>query len=399
MKSAPLDIILLGFSDKNRSTFEFFFKKHLPNVTLVNVIEINPSTIIVVDYDNMAAKEQWQVMNDQQRSRSIIVAQNHPSLDGCFYVDKPVTGQHLKQAIKQILKSKPQKKKQSVKAVLATSNSIEKTDTDAAQEAQTELDSNIPDKKNDKGYKKAINRQALSSVQLSKKEINQCCGQQADVDLNDPNASTWVRFHPERTLIAPLKKAREIAIEQQCYVELEAIQTSIVVLPGGDEIYIDIDNRIIRHLCAMPLQKVPQIHQFKYSQVEFQERYPEYRKNNHNSEEVLWKMALWTSHGRLPAEFNIEQKMHLQSWPNLTRLQRTPHAIQIVAMLNQQAVSVRELLERLPIAQRYIFAVISACHINDLLEIQTVKEETTIRKVEKKAQGIIASILRSLHAA
>ncbi|MBV1961233.1 MAG: hypothetical protein KUG52_04520 [Immundisolibacteraceae bacterium] len=48
-------------------------------------------------------------------------------------------------------------------------------------------------------------------------------------------------------------------------------------------------------------------------------------------EVLLWKLAVWTSRGRLPEGTDANTRFYLRCWPNFTRLMVIPHAVRIAA--------------------------------------------------------------------
>ena len=79
-------------------------------------------------------------------------------------------------------------------------------------------------------------------------------------------------------------------------------------------------------------------------------------------ETLLWKIALWTAHGRLPAGTPLNKRVVLIQWPNLSRLPMPPYALQIAALWQQQPCSLLETAKHFAIPQRYVFAFYSATH-------------------------------------
>ncbi|MDQ7072628.1 MAG: hypothetical protein Q9N32_02525 [Gammaproteobacteria bacterium] len=77
----------------------------------------------------------------------------------------------------------------------------------------------------------------------------------------------------------------------------------------------------------------------------------------------MWKIALWTSHGRLPREIPLDTPLYLSGWPNLTRLIETPDALRVCAFWVPHPRTVINLTDVLVIPQRYVFALITATYV------------------------------------
>jgi len=74
-----------------------------------------------------------------------------------------------------------------------------------------------------------------------------------------------------------------------------------------------------------------------------------------------WIVALWCSRGRVPEGVDVTQPVYLRQWPNLTRLELIPHAVQIASLLYEHPRSLIDMAKQLDIEQRYVFAFFSAC--------------------------------------
>jgi hypothetical protein len=77
-------------------------------------------------------------------------------------------------------------------------------------------------------------------------------------------------------------------------------------------------------------------------------------------EEFLWKVALWTSCGRIPQDVDLTAPVFLQCWPNFTRLQLSPNFLRIAALLVQQPRTLMDVAKALEIPQKDVFAFFSA---------------------------------------
>ena len=76
---------------------------------------------------------------------------------------------------------------------------------------------------------------------------------------------------------------------------------------------------------------------------------------------MLWKAAAWASRGRLPQGADPDRPVSIAAWPNLTRLARFPHAVQLAALWHRQAISIRATAALLDISPRYVFCFYSTC--------------------------------------
>ena len=79
-------------------------------------------------------------------------------------------------------------------------------------------------------------------------------------------------------------------------------------------------------------------------------------------EAFLWKLALYTYRGFLPAGVNVNKPVYLKYWPNLTRLEPTPNAMRIASLWSRQPVAIAFVVRILNIPQRHVFNYFAAAN-------------------------------------
>jgi hypothetical protein len=96
------------------------------------------------------------------------------------------------------------------------------------------------------------------------------------------------------------------------------------------------------------------------SETEIQQRLATDKLMAQSLDSFLWKMALWTSRGKIPKGADLSRNIVLLHWPNFTRLILTPHAMEISALWIAQPQSLLDTAKLLEIPQRYVFSFFSA---------------------------------------
>jgi hypothetical protein len=76
----------------------------------------------------------------------------------------------------------------------------------------------------------------------------------------------------------------------------------------------------------------------------------------------IWKLALWTSAGRIPIGMDPNRPVLLKAWPNFTRFVVFPHAMRIAALFAQRPISPIAAARILNVYQQFVFAFISAAY-------------------------------------
>lgn len=79
-------------------------------------------------------------------------------------------------------------------------------------------------------------------------------------------------------------------------------------------------------------------------------------------EAFLWKLALWTYQGCLPLGTQLEQRVYLRHWPNLTRLHPVPDAMRIASLWSEQPMTLGYTATALGIPQQHVFNFYCASH-------------------------------------
>ena len=79
-------------------------------------------------------------------------------------------------------------------------------------------------------------------------------------------------------------------------------------------------------------------------------------------DEVIWKLALLTSKGRLKRDIDPEQPYRLNAPLDFARLLVRPHATTISSLWGRHSLSALEVLKVLKIHQRYVFSFMTAAY-------------------------------------
>jgi len=120
-------------------------------------------------------------------------------------------------------------------------------------------------------------------------------------------------------------------------IMLEEQWKHITVDPTRNKVTSEINNERLERLCTMPLICLD----IKSSMLNRRESKLEvYVGDNEqikeSMEQFLWKIALWTSAGRLHKGITPSSPIQLSHWPNFTRLKNIPNGLRIAALLANQ---------------------------------------------------------------
>lgn len=391
MKKKIYNVALLGMNEKGLSTFAYFIRKQADKYLKL----ATPATadVFIADFDTEAGISQWHEHCRVTKKPSIILSVENPDKANSVWVRKPVASNELMLAIPRLIDLL-----ENPKATDAPSKAVKPELKAVATPISKELNITSKEKTVVAGYKREFTDDFSPNLTLSKDEIAECCGIRENMPINHPDFDKLATFQEDKTLLQVVKKAIALAKEKNAVVHLEGLPFSFSVLPTGGRIYVDLNNRHLRHLCAMPMQVPPQLKAVQLSGMDYNKAFPMQVKFMPTVEQVLWQIALWTARGRLLKPLRADTKLRLQHWPNFTRLQITPYALQIAALWVKHDMTAEEVAESLNIPQRFVFAVASAAQVVGILE-QKGSVASAFKVDWKPKSGLFNSILRSLKIA
>lgn len=381
MSTQLAKIALLGMSEKTSTTFSYFIRKQANQY--VKLSQAEQAEIFITDFDNELGISDWHTYCRSTNKPSIILSVENPNKPNTIWIAKPVISSKLLAAIPKLLQL-------GLNPVKEQEDEVEKPKQVAANSGK--------DKRAKTGYKRQFSDDFSPNLSLSKEEIIESCGSREDIKFDDPGYKRAATYNENASLLASLNKAIDLAKEKQVVVYLEGLPFEIAIIPNEGRISIDLNNRHLRHICAMPLSVPLALKAVKISAKDYRTTFPLAVKHMPSTDQVLWQIALWSARGRLAQSINPQSKLSLPSWPNFTRLQITPYAIQIAALWTQYSMTADEVAEALEIPQRYVYALASASHA--IGQLREEKAAFGMAKIDwKPKSSLFNSILRSLRIA
>jgi hypothetical protein len=223
------------------------------------------------------------------------------------------------------------------------------------------------------------------------------CGTRSDLDAAALAADTTLRFDPAQHLVGVLKDAFQVSGKWQVPAHLESAAGRITVDGTTNLIYCEFSAERFAELVSAPVDKRPKTRAF--SRQEFADLQDTLTRTAlvRRLDQVLWQAALETSAGRLPAGVDPAATVYLKSWPNLTRLHRTPHALRIAALWATRGASLLETAQSLKIAQRHVFAFYNAALALDLITDDGGQIRRSQRGKAKDNRGLLTRLFGWLH--
>jgi hypothetical protein len=224
---------------------------------------------------------------------------------------------------------------------------------------------------------------ALVISQQEKHDEELLCGTREDASPADLASSSALRYDPNQYLIAALKEAYLVSAKWRVPTQFDLPEGAVVVDTLQNHIYLGFDPAKLTQLYGLRMTKRPKTR--VVSAGDFAKMRPRFESSGAvlRADALLWRAAMETAGGRLPTGVNPDKPVYLKHWPNMTRLQRTPHSLRIAAAWAIKGASISETARVLNIPQRYIFAFYNAA-----LELDLVTEDGShIHRAKRKGPG------------
>lgn len=220
------------------------------------------------------------------------------------------------------------------------------------------------------------------------------CGAQTDIDPHNPTDIEKVSYNPERRLQSVFEKALSFAKLHDGIISIEGLAAPFYIWPQHQQVMTALDETNLRTLCMLPLlNKKIDIKLLKEEEWRQQRMVSTVALRGCCIASYQWNIALWSALGRVPQGTPLDIPIILLHWPNLSRLQLTPHALRIAALWAERPYSLLETAKVLNIPQRYVFAFYSATHA---LRLAFPERRTRTRSEEVPSSAPQANPKRSL---
>ena len=244
---------------------------------------------------------------------------------------------------------------------------------------------------------------SIAGKHLSSDEDSDFFGDQKDISINNKKDRINVAYHPEKMLQGAIMEGYKIARKNNCAIQVTSLDISLVIDPSNFKVYTMTPERIIRPTCLLETNNKAQFKRLSVNHLKSKltTSQPEKSTDAHcfDIDTLLWKVSLWSSRGRIPADTDLSTPVYLTHWPNLTRLDNIPHAPRIAALLISAPDTLCNVAEKLMVPQRYIFGFYSACYALDLSANARRQADNLFKpneKPHKHSRSILSKIFRHI---
>lgn len=363
-KKEPLKLALHGFNGKSYKQMIMFFAGHCKGMVVVT--DGDEATADMIDMDAISSNTllEGKVQKARSHGKSVIALSVTPiNIDGVIYVSKPLQSAQLKEAIdKAINQQKNIKRAPDTKGKVGSSSNFSTSSHKAAMNID---ETTISDFSNEPEH-----------IELNIDKLLKC--------------SYSAKHELQGILVSAIKHAKA----KNQAMKLSFGWKPIIIIPFTDEIWMDVDDRQLKaYLSGNNDEKkasVAPIHLEENSLME---------SKLQPIENFMWKIAIWTSKGRYPAEIDLQTPVYLSRWPNMTRCIAVPHALRISALLIEEPKTLTDISKMLHVKHEYVFAFFSAAHAIGIAGQATklaVDDGHKPKQAKTESKGLLGKIMNKL---
>jgi hypothetical protein len=339
----PLRVAALGMDKQTQKLLEMVFNgPGRGEYILVEQPDIAEACIF--DLDSMDASKLWTNYRVQYPLLpTIILSLTLQDVAGNLFVKKPI---EIDKLLKSLNKVKQMKEEEVATGELphlvvkSQAGHLSSTQTTRTAKLSTEI-----------------------TMEAEEEAFHQFCGYNADINPDRPEEVDKIYYEPANYLQGFFEKAYSINLQLDSGgILVEGLYTPMILSAERNQLFCGCDSteNQLRTMTLLPLSKSSHLRMTTLSETEIQQRLTTDKLIAQPLDSFLWKMALWTSRGKIPKGADLSRSIVLLHWPNFTRLIVTPHAMEISALWIAQPQSLLDTAKLLDIPQRYVFSFFSA---------------------------------------
>lgn len=437
----PLKVHLLDISPHNQAILEFFFTGAGKQVFQV-VNSQQDAEIFITDFDYPGAQKRWyEDYSDLDKTTIVIAMQEpEPKKSNCRWIPKPITSINLINASKNIEEqptistptaptSQPSVAKQSNKKYKIPpltrhrnnykSGKIVKVESSfsarpksilSQPKGRTKTPPPLPETNKNTTLivkdsllsiaKSAIadnevtqDKKTTNNLGLSKQRIEALTGQHSSAPIGRYNRENYF----EGSIIAALRLAKQT----RKVIEIKYAPWQFYILYNEYTIISPLNPTESEEYQALCTSKVMpgqiSLHILNNDESnEIKEKLTTHKEMIYNLESFVWTTCLLSSQGKLTHRYDATKVYLLTSWPNFTRLEQFPFAMNIAALWNYEASTLPDIAKKMDISENYINAFFNGANGLSLFEEnpETITNKATIKP--RKKVGIIARLFSRL---
>jgi len=396
-KTQPIPKVkLMGMNERALNLFTMFLNSSAKG--LCEIVDDGSHQIVIIDLDAVDNARMWLDVRRQFGGPAIVLSVREQSLANAFWVAKPVKEDQFKLALDKAKKALDQPPAPPVVAPRLPEAPLPVKKEAQAASIKPVIPSlattpAVPQKT------EAITSTAASGMNESMDERSQnCCGNLADEVYLDPSQREKLFGDCTQSLLALLREAMRMTAGGGVVSFVGLSTQALYVSAAENFVSTTMPEAFVRSLCVRsndsPTVKLVLVDKTP-AQIGSSED-PRLRRLDN----FLWKVALWSSRGRLQKGMSLDAPVRLHAWPNIPRLMIVPHSLRIAALWVSQPTSLLGTARKLNVPHRYVFSFYCACNAFGLVEqlgtgMQNSSSHTAKNMTQEK-RGLFGSLLKKL---
>jgi hypothetical protein len=354
-KKIPVRCAILGMDARTAYSYEYCIRNYADGAFALAGSE-QDAQILLIDVDSAEGRRiaQQQLSGQAAGKVAVIVSANLSHPDKVLFLHKPGRADSLRQVLNQAA------------AQLQGSAPAPRAAAPAAEPALGYADSGVA------GAALAMEDDAFNHYMFR-------------FDRHDGGDTREMFFDPQLHLYGAVRNARQLAEQEGRMVELRSDLPPIRVCPRTQRVHVGMRDQVLRSVAVTHVR--PQL-------VVLPESDSRWPADAHTEpvDALLWRLAAWTSRGRLPQGTDPAAPVRLRHWPNMTRLIPTPHAMQIAALWSSGAHTLADTSRQLmtSLGDVHVFY----CAVDALGLVETVRTGSPVPVPVQGADGAPAAATR-----
>lgn len=328
----------------------------------------DPNAVTLIDDDALASREQ--LAEAQRAGRTVLLLSSKPrTLKGVVVIVKPVSGQKLLQAALplRLLLSAPNTASGS-DAAIPVLHRTPPSDSDSSRVRVHQIDCRT------RAAAQRTPTTAMTPEQQERRRWRLLCGDHSGfaganvTDLPDSH------YKHERTLTAYINTARHACRDtgnEAAALTVGPLRLYLVPATGLVFSNLSIQTSAALNLAASSLapSEVRCDYIAEHSAKAVRDAVLSQKGIVSRLESFLWLSALLASRGRLPEGTRTGTRLQLRYWPDMTRLELFPHAMELAARWLHQPASLQEMIARTDFPSRFTVAFYNAAQAIDAFDV------------------------------
>lgn len=186
--------------------------------------------------------------------------------------------------------------------------------------------------------------------------LHDYCGHLPDQDLNDASVLRRIRFNFERSLLPWVEQAVKTGRQSQQAQQVSGLPGILIYLPSMDSFFCDLEEDLLLHMARAKFA----LGELFLTAYDPSEAVKSATDRHIVADQLLWKLALLTSRGRLPNSVDLNRPLQLIRKPDFNHFEIIPHARTVAELWYSKRLSPVQMLSESSVPQRYVFTFLVA---------------------------------------